>query len=56
MDTLGCTEGWLLLFDRRATVSWEEKLFWNTETHEGNTIHIVGCSPGSGKLAFIPAT
>ncbi len=43
MDTLGCNEGWLILFDRRATVSWEEKIFWNTEEHEGNTIHIVGC-------------
>ncbi len=43
MDTLGCTEGWLLLFDRRATVSWEEKLSWKTEDATGKTIHIVGC-------------
>lgn len=43
MDTLGCTEGWLLLFDRRTTASWDEKLFWRTENVEGKTIHIVGC-------------
>lgn len=43
MDTLGCTEGWLLLFDRRTTVAWDEKLFWRTEEFKGKTIHIVGC-------------
>lgn len=43
MDTLGCAEGWLLIFDRRATVSWEEKIFWRTTQHEGKTIHVAGC-------------
>jgi hypothetical protein len=43
METLGCSEGWLLLFDRRKTVSWKEKIFWQTEEHQGKTIHIVGC-------------
>jgi hypothetical protein len=43
MDTLGCSEGWLLLFDRRATIPWEEKLFWRTETVDNKTIHVVGC-------------
>lgn len=43
MDLLGCQEGWLLVFDRRTTVSWEEKLFWRTETYTGKTIHVVGC-------------
>lgn len=43
MDTLGCSEGWLLLFDRRKTASWEEKIFLRTETVDGKTIHIVGC-------------
>jgi hypothetical protein len=43
MDTLGCAEGWLLLFDRRADISWEAKLFWRTEQVDSKTIHIVGC-------------
>ncbi len=43
MDTLGCTEGCLLLFDRRKTASWEEKIFQRTETVDSKTIHIVGC-------------
>ena len=43
MDTLGCAEGWLLLFDRRKTVSWEEKIFWQTGHAANKTIHTVGC-------------
>ncbi len=43
MDTLGCSEGWLIIFDRRKTVAWEEKIFWCTEQYEGKTIHLVGC-------------
>jgi hypothetical protein len=43
MDTLGCSEGWLIVFDRRKTVTWEEKIFWRTEQYEGKTMHLVGC-------------
>lgn len=43
MDTLGCSEGWLIIFDRRATASWEEKIFWRTEQFTGKTIHVAGC-------------
>lgn len=43
MDTLGCAEGWLLLFDRRPTVPWDEKLFRRTTEHADKTIHVVGC-------------
>ncbi|MCP4395787.1 MAG: hypothetical protein GY801_00545 [bacterium] len=43
MDTLGCSEGWLLIFDRRTTVSWEEKIFRRAEAVDGKTIHFVGC-------------
>ncbi|MCP4403976.1 MAG: hypothetical protein GY801_42555 [bacterium] len=43
MDTLGCVEGWLFLFDRRLIASWEEKLFWRTEDVGGKAIHIAGC-------------
>lgn len=43
MDTLGCAEGWLIVFDRRATVAWDNKIFWKTTQHTGKMIHIVGC-------------
>ena len=43
MDTLGCAEGWLLIFDRRTTVSWEEKIFRRPQAVESKTLHIVGC-------------
>ena len=38
-----CEEGWLIVFDRRKTVSWDKKIFWKTSTFEGKTLHIVGC-------------
>ena len=43
MDKLGCQEGWLIVFDRRKKVSWETKIFWQTETEAEKTIHLVGC-------------
>ncbi|WP_286018999.1 hypothetical protein, partial [Candidatus Venteria ishoeyi] len=43
MDKLGSNEGWLVVFDRRKTVSWEEKLFWCSEEITGKQLHIVGC-------------
>jgi hypothetical protein len=42
MDTLGCKEGWLAVFDRRTTVKWDKKLFMKKETIDGKTITIVG--------------
>jgi hypothetical protein len=43
MDKLSCTEGWLIVFDRRKTVLWEEKIFWQKHQIAKKTIHIVGC-------------
>jgi hypothetical protein len=43
LDTLGESEGWLILFDQREEVSWEEKISWSTETVDGKTVHVVGC-------------
>ena len=43
MDALGCSEGWLIIFDRRTTVAWEEKIFRRTEPYNGKSIHFVGC-------------
>jgi hypothetical protein len=42
MDTLGCSEGWLAVFDRRTTVKWDDKLFMKKETVEGKTVTVVG--------------
>ena len=43
MDKLGCTEGWLIIFDQRKEPSWEEKLYANTEKVDGKTITVIGC-------------
>jgi hypothetical protein len=42
MDKLGCLEGWLIVFDKRKTVDWEKKIFWQTHEQSGKTIHVVG--------------
>jgi len=43
MDRLACLEGWLIVFDRRKTVSWNKNIFWQRHKVSGKTIHIVGC-------------
>ncbi len=43
MERLGCDEGWLIVFDKRTSVAWEEKLFWHTATINGKTVYTVGC-------------
>ena len=42
MDTLGCHEGWLLLFDLKAVIPWEQRLFSETIEDGSRTIHIFG--------------
>jgi hypothetical protein len=42
MDVYGCTEGWLIVFDRRTTVSWDEKIYMAKETVDGKTVTVVG--------------
>ncbi len=42
LDRMGLTEGWLAVFDRDPSVSWEAKLTWQTLVSEGKTVHIVG--------------
>jgi hypothetical protein len=42
MDTLGCDEGWMVVFDRRKTVKWENKIYSRKETVDGKTITVVG--------------
>jgi hypothetical protein len=42
MDVYGCTEGWLLLFDRRPDAKWDDKIYMRKETPNGKTITVVG--------------
>ena len=42
MDRLGCDEGWLVVFDRRPDVPWDEKTRWETPDADGKVIHVVG--------------
>ncbi|MDR1924785.1 MAG: hypothetical protein LBQ66_10465, partial [Planctomycetaceae bacterium] len=43
MDMLGCQEGWLIVFDRRKTISWEDKIFVREESFGNKKITIFGC-------------
>ncbi|EDN65427.1 hypothetical protein BGP_6481 [Beggiatoa sp. PS] len=43
MDKLDCSEGWLVVFDRRKTISWDKKIFWQTKSVAKKTIHLIGC-------------
>ena len=43
MDKMDCSEGRLVVFDRRKTISWKEKIFWKTHEKQDKTIHIAGC-------------
>jgi hypothetical protein len=43
MDTLACTDGWLIVFDRKKEISWDEKIYQKTEILDGKTVNIFGC-------------
>jgi len=43
LDTLGEPEGWLIVFDQRPDVPWDDRISWSTESTGNKTIHIVGC-------------
>jgi len=42
MDKAGTSEGWLVLFDRSAEKSWEDKLYIRPETYKGKHITVAG--------------
>jgi len=42
MDTFGCQEGWLIVFDQRTDVSWDDKIFLQKEMIEGKTVTVAG--------------
>ncbi len=43
MDKLGCSEGWIIVFDRRIKTTWHKKIFWQTRQEGNKTIYLVGC-------------
>jgi len=42
MDSLGCSRGWLVIFDRDMKKPWEDKLYMRPEVHQGKHITVVG--------------
>jgi len=42
MDTFGCTEGWLAIFDQRPEIAWDNKIYMKKESVEGKTVTVVG--------------
>jgi hypothetical protein len=42
MNSLGCSIGWLIIFDRDMEKPWEEKLYMRTEMYKGRHITVVG--------------
>ena len=42
MDTFGCTEGWVVMFDQRAQTSWDDKIFLKKEMIAGKTVTVIG--------------
>jgi len=42
MDTFDCSEGWLVMFDRRPEIKWDDKIYIKKETINGKTVTVVG--------------
>ena len=42
LDDLGLSEGWMPIFDKSKTKTWDEKIYTRDETFNGKTIHVVG--------------
>jgi len=43
MERMGAAEGWLVLFDKDAGKSWDEKIYMRKESVDGKTVTAVGC-------------
>jgi len=43
MDTCGAAEGWLVIFDQRRELPWDERIGWKTVKTDARTIHVVRC-------------
>ncbi|MDR0613822.1 MAG: AAA-like domain-containing protein, partial [Dysgonamonadaceae bacterium] len=42
MDVHDCKEGWLVVFDRRKTVKWSDKIYMKKKAVAGKTVTVVG--------------
>ena len=42
LDTLKLSEGWMPIFDKSKTKTWEEKIYSRDEVVDGKTIHVIG--------------
>jgi Holliday junction resolvase len=42
MDVYGAREGWLAIFDRDPSVSWDDKIYMEKETVGDKTVIVVG--------------
>ncbi|HRI72693.1 MAG TPA: endonuclease NucS, partial [Polyangium sp.] len=43
LDELGLSEGWLVMFDLRKELSWQDKQFVREVQHNGKLVRFVGC-------------
>ena len=43
LDLAGITEGWLVMFDLRSTLPWDQRLTTRQVQHRGKRVHLVGC-------------
>ena len=42
LDDLGLSEGWMPIFDKSKTKTWDEKIYTRDEVCNGKTIHVIG--------------
>ena len=42
MDVHDCREGWLVVFDRRKTTKWRDKIYMKKKAVDGKTVTVVG--------------
>ena len=42
LDDLGLSEGWMPIFDKSKTKTWDEKIYTRDEVFNGKTIHVIG--------------
>jgi hypothetical protein len=40
---LGLEDGWLVMFDLRSTLGWDERLTLREVEHRGKRVCVVGC-------------
>jgi hypothetical protein len=43
MDKVGSNVGWLVIFDKDAEKSWDEKIYIREELADGKRVTVVGC-------------